>query len=59
MKGLREKRKEKRMTMCQLANAIGVRQSAVSMWETGKAFPRKEMLIKLCQVFDCKMDELL
>lgn len=59
MKGLREKRKERGMTLLQLANAIGVKQAAISLWENGKRFPRKEILITLCRVFDCKMDDLL
>ena len=59
MNGLKQKRKERGMTLLQLANAIGVKQAAISLWENGKRFPRKEMLVMLCQVFDCKMDELL
>lgn len=59
MKGLKEKRKEKGLTMCRLASAIGVRQSTISMWENGEAFPRKPALDKLCEFFKCKVDDLL
>lgn len=59
MKGLAQKRKERSLTMCELSDKIGVRQSTISMWETGKAFPRKPALDKLCAFFECKVDDLL
>lgn len=59
MKGLKQKRKERGMTLLQLANAIGVRQAAISLWERGKRFPRKDTLLVLCKIFDCRLDDLL
>lgn len=59
MKGLKQKRKERGMTLLQLANAIGVKQAAISLWERGKRFPRREKLDALCVLFECKMDDLL
>lgn len=59
MNGLTKKRKERGITMCILSEKIGVRQSTISMWETGKAFPRKAALDKLCEFFNCKVDDLL
>ena len=59
MKGLKQKRKERGMTLLQLANAIGVQQAAVSLWERGKRFPRRETLEALCVLFSCKVDDLL
>lgn len=59
MQGLKQKRKERNMTTMELANIVGVRQSSISMWESGKAFPRKDTLDKLCRFFNCKVDDLL
>jgi transcriptional regulator len=59
MQGLKAKRKERKMTAIELAKVLSVQQSSISMWERGKAFPRKEMLDKLCEFFDCKVDDLL
>ena len=56
MKGLKQKRN---MTTIELANAIGIKQGSISMYENGKRFPRKEVLNKLCEFFDCKVDDLL
>ncbi len=58
MQGLRRMRKNRKLTQKKLANVVGVQQSTVSMWETGEAYPRKDMLDKLCKYFDCKMDDL-
>lgn len=59
MKGLIKKRKERGITMQVLSKKIGVRQSTISMWENGKAFPRKAALDRLCSFFKCKVDDLL
>lgn len=59
MDGLKQKRKARKMTLCQVANAIGVQQAAISLWEHGKRFPRKDTLDKLCAFFNCKVDDLL
>jgi transcriptional regulator len=59
MQGLKAKRKERKMTSIELAKALSVQQSSISMWESGKAFPRKDTLDKLCKFFDCKVDDLL
>ena len=59
MQGLKVKRQERGMTLFQLANAIGVKQAAISLWEIGKRFPRKDTLDKLCKFFDCNVDDLL
>lgn len=42
-----------------LARELGVRQSTVSMWETGEATPRIDMLIRLSRIFKCRIDDLL
>lgn len=59
MKGLIKKRKERGITMEELSIEIGVQRSTISMWENGKAFPRKAALDRLCSFFKCKVDDLL
>lgn len=56
LKALREK---KDYTQAALALKVGVSQQSVAKWETGKALPRGEMLIKLSTVLGCSIDELL
>jgi len=41
-----------------LAEGIGVTQQAVAKWETGGAYPRGEVLVKLADLLHCTIDEL-
>lgn len=59
MTGLKQKRKERQMTLKELAEATGFKVAAISLWERGERFPRRPALDKLCAFFDCKMDDLL
>ena len=47
------------LTQKQVAETIGVDQSAVSFWETGKTSPRASILVKLSELYCCTLDELL
>ena len=51
-------RKRAGLTQKELAEKLGVDQSAVSFWETGKRAPRGAKLIRLANVLDCSIDEL-
>ncbi|MDE6397742.1 MAG: helix-turn-helix domain-containing protein [Clostridiales bacterium] len=51
----RELRKSKNITQTELANAIGVRQSAVSNWESGRSKPMTDSIIKIASVLNCSM----
>ncbi len=53
------KREAVKLTQEEVAKQLGVGQSAVSMWETGKSVPRPAILKKLAQLFKCSIDELL
>lgn len=43
----------------ELANLMGVKQASVSAWESGKAMPSAENLLKLADILDCTVDALL
>lgn len=59
MKNLRKVRKESGMTMKDLAQRIGVSESAISQYENGKRQPGYETLIELSKIFDVSTDYLL
>lgn len=56
VKSAREKRG---MTQQEIAVALDVDQSTVSLWECGKTNPRAKLLPKLAQILGCTVDELL
>lgn len=47
------------LTQNQLADQIGVTQTAVNYWETGKRIPRGENLLQLARILHSSLDELL
>ena len=51
-------RKKAGLTQKGLAEKLGVDQSAVSFWETGKRAPRGAKLLRLADVLNCSIDEL-
>ncbi|MDO4437705.1 MAG: helix-turn-helix transcriptional regulator [Coriobacteriaceae bacterium] len=52
-------RAERRMTQEQLAMLLGVSRQSVTKWEAEKAYPEMDKLIKICQLFDCSLDDLV
>lgn len=52
-------REKSGLTQREVAEQIGVDQSAVSFWETGKTLPRAALLVKLANLYHCTVDELL
>ena len=56
---IREIRKERGMTQKELAQVVGVDQSAVAQWETGASGPHRNKLPKLAKALGCTVDELL
>lgn len=43
----------------ELAERMGVKQASVSAWESGLAMPSAANLVKLADILDCTVDELL
>lgn len=52
-------RTEKNMSQLDLADALEVSRQSVSKWETGAAVPELEKLIKMSDLFDISLDELV
>lgn len=47
------------MPQYELANRMGVKQASVSAWESGKAMPSAENLLKLADILECTVDAIL
>ena len=47
------------MTQEQLAMMVGVSRQSVTKWEAERAYPEMDKLLKLCQIFDCTLDDLV
>lgn len=56
---LRDLRKEKNLTQEELGEQIGVTNKTVSRWENGVYFPPVEYLIKLGEIFNVTVNEIL
>lgn len=47
------------MNQREAAQKLGVNQSTVCFWETGRNFPRASMLVKMADLYCCSLDDLL
>ena len=47
------------MTQEQLAMLLGVSRQSVTKWESERTYPEMDKLLKLCQIFDCSLDDLV
>ena len=54
----KEIRKKKGLTQEELAKQLGIKQSAVAMWETGKSIPNMNHLISLSKLFSMNIEQL-
>lgn len=59
MENLRKIREKRNINQLKIAMDIGVTQESISKYETGNAFPSKEILIKLANYLNCSIDYLL
>lgn len=53
-----EMRKNHGYTQVKLAELLGVDQSTVSLWESGKTAPNRKTASRLAAIFECTVDEL-
>ena len=56
---LREMREAANLTQDEAAVMIGVHQSAIAHWEAGRTAPRMKRLIKIAEVYQCTVSDLL
>ena len=56
---LQHLRASRNMTQEQLAMLVGVSRQSVTKWEAERAYPEMDKLLKLCQIFDCSLDDLV
>lgn len=59
MLNIRKIREGKKISQESLAAAIGVTQSAVSQWESGKTTPTAQNIIDLARILGCTTDDIL
>ena len=52
-------RKSAKMSQEKLAEKIGVTRQSVSKWENGESYPEMEKIMKLCNIFHCKINDLV
>lgn len=53
------RRKALGLTQVDIAKKLGVDQSSVHLWESGKTKPRVDTLIKLAELLKCTVNDLL
>lgn len=56
---LQRLRATRNMTQEQLAMLLGVSRQSVTKWESEKSYPEMDKLLKICQLFNCTLDELV
>lgn len=55
---IKEKRKEKNLSQCELSQKVGVNQTAVSQWERGATMPSLDKAALIANALGCTIDEL-
>lgn len=56
---IKTERKKRNLTQEELANELFVSRQLVSKWENGRGYPDLEQLIKLSDLFEISLDELM
>ena len=52
-------RKAAKMSQEKLAEKMDVTRQSVSKWENGESYPEMEKIMKLCDIFHCKINDLV
>ena len=58
-KNLKRLRENAEITQIELAEKINVSQSAIALFEAGTKIPSVAIVIRIADVFECTVDELL
>ncbi len=56
---LKKLRKKKNISQEELAFRVGVSRQSVSKWECGESYPTMENILLLCNIFHCKLNDLV
>lgn len=56
---LQRLRKQKRMSQEQLAEKVDVSRQSISKWERGESYPTMNNIMALCDIFHCKLNDLV
>ena len=56
---LKNLRKQKKLSQEKLAEKVGVSRQSVSKWEVGESYPEMNNILKLCKIFNCKINDLV
>jgi putative transcriptional regulator len=56
---LKEILKERGLTQLFISKAMNTSSVTISQWATGKSMPSVESLIKLCEILDVGLDDLV
>ena len=56
---IRMLRERKKLTQAELAAKIGVMQSTVARYESGERLPSVFVALKIAEILDCTIDDLL
>ena len=51
--------KNKQWSMRQLADHLTVEHQTVMYWNQGRCYPRLPMLLKICQLLNCSLDDIV
>ena len=57
--GLKSMREAAKLTQKEAAARLGVHQSAVAQWETGRTSPRTMRLASIAALYGCTVEDLL
>lgn len=56
---IQARRSARGLSQAALAEELGISRQSVAKWESGKSRPDLERMARLCELFDCTMDELV
>ena len=52
-------RKSAKMSQEKLAEKMNVSRQSISKWENGEAYPEMKNILSLCDIFHCKINDLV
>lgn len=55
---LKALRANKNLTQTEVSNSLGITKETLSSWEHYKTFPNIMQLKSLCELYNCKLDDI-